>query len=281
METKYENQNPEAEQPQAAAQDAPIEAPEETVGDMMQKAPSEALKFWVIVVSALVYLAGIIYAETHAINALSKGTPEHLRKWALVGMIAAGVSAIALPLALKVWTIEAKQRIAAYAFYLVDFAFLVFNSFIDFNQTTGGQLAPWAVTYFTYVLPASPVIVAMGWALLWELDPAVKQKVLQLSLRAAMREKMARKVADAAKGANVTATVNAAADQEVQRALHELFGAPVKPATGYYVIDHDRRPSWGELARGFFGSLLERALSGNISDTRTQSAPLASDEPKP
>lgn len=269
---------PEAEQPQEAA---PMEPPEETVGDMMQKAPSEALKFWVIVISALVYLAGIVYAETHAINALSKGTPENLRMWALVGMIAAGVSAVLLPLALKVWTIEARQRIAAYAFYLLDFAFLVFNSFIDFGMNTGTELAPWAVAYFRYVLPSSPVIVAAGWALLWELDPAVKQKVLALSLRAAMREKMARKVADAAKGATVTATVNAAAEREVERALTELFGAPAKSASGYYVIEREKRAGLGELLTRFFDGWSRRGLSQVTPDTRTQSEPSNSNEPKP
>jgi hypothetical protein len=276
-----ETKDPQEETAQEAQQAAPMEPPEETVGDMMKKAPSEAVKHWVIVFSVLVYLAGIVYAETHGINALSNGTPPHLRIWALVGMIAAGVSAVLLPLALKVWTIEAKQRIAAYGFYLLDFAFLVFNSFVDFSQVSGAQLAPWAVTYYSYVLPASPVLVAIGWAILWELDPSVKQKVLQLSLRAAMREKMARKVADAAKGANVTATVNAAAEHEVERALTELFGTPAKRADNYYVIEQDRRPGWGELARGFFGSLLERALSGNTTDTRTQSAPSDSNEPQP
>jgi hypothetical protein len=96
---------------------------------------------------------------------------------------------------------------------------------------------------------------------------------LQLSLRAAMREKMARKVADAAKGANVTATVNAAAEQEVERALTELFGYPVKPAAGY-VMDTTQRPGiMGGLARNFFG-LLSSLVSRKPSDTTdTQSQP--------
>jgi hypothetical protein len=200
---------------------------------------------------------------------LQKGVAPDMRIWAGMGMIAAGISAVLFPIALKVWTIESKQRLAAYAFYALDFAFLAFNAFTDFNTNAGQQLAPWAHNYVTYILPASPVIVGAMWAILWELDPAVRQKILQLTLRAAMKEKLARKVADAAKGANVTKVVDAAAAQEVDRALFELFGA--RPADGYYVTDPDRLPRRG-LLQSFFGYLYSRAmraLSGN-SDTPSQ-----------
>jgi hypothetical protein len=246
----------------------PTEAPEETVGDIMHKSQGEGIKFWVIVVSALVYLAAIVYAEVHGLTMLQKGVAPDMRFWAGMGMIAAGISAILFPVALKVWTIEAKQRLAAYAFYALDFAFLAFNAFTDFNTNAGQQLAPWAVNYTTYILPASPVIVGAMWAILWELDPSVKQKVLQLSLRAAMKEKMARKVADAARGANVTQVVDRAAAQEVDRALFELFGA--KPAAGYYVMDREPRKG---LLQSFFGWLSSRHTSVPSESTDTQSQP--------
>ena len=89
---------------------------------------------------------------------------------------------------------------------------------------------------------------------MWELDPDVKAKILSLSLRAAMKEKLARKVADAAKGQNVTATINAAVQQEVDRALFELFGA--KPAKGYYVVEETKQRG---LLKSFFGYLYSQA----------------------
>ncbi len=272
---------PTTETAQDAQQGAPMEAPEETVGDIMQKASGEGIKFWVIVVSALIYLAGIVYAEVHGLTMLQNGVVPEMRIWATMGMIAAGLSAVLFPIALKVWTIEAKQRLAAYAFYALDFGFLAFNAFTDFNVNSGGQLAPWAINYTTYLLPASPVILSMMWAILWELDPNVKQKILALTLRAAMKEKMARKVADAAKGANVTATVNAAAEREVERALTELFGTPAKRASNYYVIEADQRPTVGGLARSFLDGWLRRAQSMIMSDMPTQSAPSDSNEPQP
>jgi hypothetical protein len=256
---------------------APMEAPEETVGDIMQKASGEGLKWLVIVVSAFVYLAGIVYAEVHGLTMLQKGVAPDMRFWAGMGMVAAGISAVLFPIALKTWTIEAKHRLTATLFYVADFAFLAFNAFTDFNTNSGQQLAPWAQTYVTYILPASPVIVAAMWAILWELDPGVRQKILQLTLRAAMKEKMARKVADAAKGENVTAVVNAAAAQEVDRAMWELFG--VRPAAGYYVKDSQvQRDS---LAARFFGYLSKRVQSALSLGTPSQSNPSPSDEQEP
>jgi hypothetical protein len=220
-----------------------------------------------------------VYAEVHGLTMLQKGVAPEMRFWAGAGMIAAGVSAVLFPIALKSWAIEAKHRIVTTAFYVLDFAFLAFNAFTDFNTNAGGTLAPWAVTYVTYILPASPVIVAAMWAILWELDPNVKQKVLALTLRMAMREKMARKVADAARGQNVTAVVNAAAEREVERALTELFGQPVRPVAGY-VMNEAERPTIGGMAASFFGSLLKRAQSALLPAMPSQSQDLGlSDSP--
>jgi hypothetical protein len=250
----------------------PTDPPEETVGDIMNKMSGEGLKWLVIIGGALVYLTAVIYAEVHGLTALQKGVTAEMRIWAAAGMVAAGVSAVLFPIALKVWAIEAKHRLAAIIFYVLDFGFLMFNSFTDFNIQQIHTMAPWAQAYVTYVLPASPVIVGAMWAILFQLDPDVRQKILQLTLRAAMKEKLARKVADAAKGASVTATVTAAAEQEVQRALTELFGTPARPASGYYVIDEPKR---GGLLQGFFGSLsqLVRQISSIGMPSQPQDSP--------
>ena len=276
METNDETkQETEAEETKAVepAQE-PTQAPtyqpaEETVGDIMKKSSGEGLKFWMIAISALVYLAGIVYAEVHGLTMLQKGVARDMRIWAQLGMIAAGMTAVVMPVTLKVWTIEAKQRLFAYFFYALDFAFLIFNAFTDFNTNTGQQLAPWAQSYVTYILPASPIIVAAMWALVWELDPSVRKKVLLLSLRAAMEEKLAHEVANAAKGANVTAVINAAAAHEVDRTLSDLFGTPAQG--GYYAIDGNALPR-RTAAQSFFDglfSLARRALS-SVMDTPSQ-----------
>lgn len=254
-----EQTNATTEEPKAIG-----DPPDETVGDVLQKASGEGWKWFVIVLSAVVYLTAIVYAEVHGLTMLQKGVEPDMRFWAGMGMIAAGISAVLFPIALKVWTIEAKHRIVATLFYVADFGFLAFNAFTDFNTNAGQQLAPWAQNYVTYILPASPVIVGAMWAILWELDPAVRDKVFRLSLRMAMKQVLTRKVSDAAKGASVNAAVNAAAQREVDRALYELFGA--RPANGYYVVDQNEAPGRRGLLQSFFGwlsTLKQYASSGN------------------
>lgn len=260
----------ETKTPEELTDPRPIgDPPEQTVGDVLQQASGEGWKWLVIVASAAVYLTAIVYAEVHGLTMLQKGVAPDMRFWAGAGMVAAGVSAVLFPIALKVWTIEAKHRITATLFYIADFAFLAFNAFTDFNTNAGQALAPWAQTYVTYILPASPVIVGAMWAILWELDPAVKDKVFRLSLRMAMKQVLTRKVSEAAKGTQVSAAVNAAAQREVDRALYELFGA--RPADGYYVVTD--APPRRTLLQSFFDGLsstIQRVLSEN---TRTQSQP--------
>lgn len=274
MNTENEKEIVEPENTQEVTQ----EPPEETVGDIMQKAEGEGLKWLVIVISAAVYVAGIVYAEVHGLTILRNGVAPDMRFWAGMGMVAAGISAVLFPIALKVWCIEAKHRIAATLFYVLDFAFLAFNAFTDFNTNAGQPLVPWAQSYVTYVLPASPVVVAAMWAVLWELDPNVREKILKLSLRAAMKELMTRRVADAAKGQNVTKAVNEAAQKEVDRALWELFGA--RPAEGYYVMDEE--PKRGGLMQSFFGFLSSRAQQAlsSVTGGLSQESPSEEEEPK-
>jgi hypothetical protein len=270
-EPEVKPQEPEVQPPTQA------EPPEETVGDIMKKSGDEGVKFWLIIISALVYLSGIVYAEVHGLNQLRNGVAADLRMWATLGIVAAGVTAVILPLVLKYWTFESKQRIAAFMFYLLDFGFLAFNSFTDFNINNGAALLPWAQAYVSYVLPASPIIVAACWSIVWMLDPDVQQKILAGTLRAAMKQKLAHKVADAAKGANVTARVSAAAEREVERALTELFGAQV---TGY-VMNADELPARRGLLSSFFGSLYSWAQRGLSSTMPTQSQPPESDKTNP
>lgn len=252
--------------------------PEETVGEIMQKMSGEGLKYVVIVGFAIAYVAGIVYAEVHGLTMLQKGVVPDMRIWATLGMVAAGLCALLFPIALKVWAIEARHRITAIIFYVIDFAFLSFNAITDFNTQQGQTLVPWAHAYVTYILPSSPIILAGMITILFSLDPAVREKIMLATLRAAMKEKMARKVADAAKGANVTATVNAAAEREVDRALSELFGHPV--TRGYILNTDESNPGRLEgLAGSFFGWLSRLVQSDYSPVTPSRSQESSLDEP--
>lgn len=196
----------------------------QSAGDIMAEGAQRALKKIVILLGILVYLSGIVYAEVHGLNVLSKGVNPDFLMWAYVGMVALGVTAIALPLALHVWCFEAMHRIAALVFYVADIALLGINSFVDFGVNTGETLPQWAQLYADFVMPATPVIAAVGWSILFLLDPATKALIMGHTLRASIREALSQRIITAAKSENVTEVVNNAARLEVDKSLSDLFG---------------------------------------------------------
>jgi hypothetical protein len=209
--------------------------PTQTAGDIMAEGAQRALKKIVIFLGILVYLAGIVYAEVHGLSILSKGVNPDFLMWAYIGMVALGVTAVALPLALHVWCFEAMHRIAAFVFYAVDIALLGINSFVDFGVNTGEALPQWAQLYADFVMPATPVIAAVGWSILFLLDPATKALIMGHTLRASIREALSQRIITAARGENVSEAVNNAARLEVDRSLSDLFGqsAVVTPPRKY------------------------------------------------
>lgn len=196
----------------------------QTVGDIMKESTQKAIRTLVILAGVAVYVAGVVYAEVHGFSILSKGVASDFLMWAYVGMVALGITAIALPLALHVWTFGAMHRIAAFIFYALDIGLLGFNSFVDFGVNTGETLPQWAQMYKDYLMPATPVVAALGWSILFLLDPATKALIQKHTLRASIRESLSQQIIQAAKSSNVTGRVNAAARLEVDDALTSLFG---------------------------------------------------------
>lgn len=200
----------------------------QSVGDIMQDAKLEVWKRLVMLAGVLVYIAGVVYAEVHGWTLLSNGVSPDMQIWAGLGMVALGITALALPLALHAWTFDATHRMAAIAFYVVDIALLGLNSFVDFSVNEGQVLAGWAQMYFQYILPATPVIAAVGWGLLFLLDPAQKMLQIQQELKAAMQASLAQQIVEAAKSSAVAAEVNEAARKAVSKVSKDLFGVALK-----------------------------------------------------
>lgn len=238
---------------------------EETIGDIMKEATRRGIVKAVVTGSVIVYLGMVVYAEAHGINLLTKGVAPDFLIWAYMGMIALGLTAILLPLALHFWTHEFTHKLAAFLFYALDLTLLFVNSFTDYGGNTGQQLASWAQLYKDYVMPATPVIAGMGWAVLWLLDPSSRALAQRLTLRTAIMQKKSDQVMKAASDPRFNAIVDAAAQQEVEDTLAEFFGRPVVG----YVMNAEPQPQRRTAAQSFFDglfSLARRALS-SVMDT--------------
>ena len=131
----------------------------------------------------------------------------------------------------------------------------------------GQQLVQWAQFYKDYIVPMTPVIAALMATVLLLLDPHVKALVMRKALRAAMMQKQADLIMKAANNQAVNETINAAATQEVESTLSELFGRKV---TKGYVMNE--APAHRSILKSFFGWLSSRAsqVLSDITDTSSQ-----------
>lgn len=158
-----------------------------TVSDVMNE-DKQTIKGLLILLSVVVYASAIIYAEVHGFSMLSKGVNADYLVFAMVGMIALGITAFALPAGLIFWFYGANQRLAALLFYVLDFGLLCANAAIDFAIQADGALPSWGMIYLSWVLPITPVITGVGWAIIWHFDPSVDEKVYVNRIKAAARK---------------------------------------------------------------------------------------------
>lgn len=196
-----------------------------SVGNEMNEGRMKAIKGFLLFASILVYLAGIMYAEVHGFSLLSKGINPDLMMWAIIGMFALGITAIALPAGLHFWFHAPQQKLFAYGFYLLDLTLLFFNAVANNAWTRGTDMPFWLSLYMIYVVPATPVICALGWSIIWILDPSSKERSMIESLRASARETLARKVAIAANNADINKQVDAAAQAMAASIISQTLGA--------------------------------------------------------
>lgn len=188
----------------------------ENIGGVMQQGRNQAVKVLVSLAGVVVYVAGVVYAEVHGYSLLTKGIDPDMLIWAVIGIFALGITALALPLGLHFKFHAELERIAAFAFYAVDLSLMIGNAVIDYGLRTGNILPAWADLYRTWVIPTTPIIVALGWSLLWLLDPGQRELAMVEKLRASTREVLANRIAEQAKSASVEAEVDAAASQMVR-----------------------------------------------------------------
>lgn len=198
-------------------------------GNYMQTGKDQAVQSLVSFCGVLVYVAGVVYAEVHGYALLIRGVDPQFVLWSTVGIVGLGISALFLPLGLHYSFHAPLQRIAAFCFYGVDLGLLVFNALVDyaFKTGTGEALPGWLLAYMEYVLPATPIIAAIGWSLLALLDPGQKQRGMIEMLRASTREALASRIAEQAKAVDISAEVDRAAAQMVRDIVGVTLGASV------------------------------------------------------
>ena len=167
------------------------------VEDIFEEGRQNSIKFYVLLVGALVYLGAVVYCEIHNISLLLRGVAKGGEPLAMIGMVCLGATAIMLPLAIHFWTHEAVHKTAAFLFYLIDFGLIIMNVVVDYNNNSANQALPdWVKIYVAWITPIGPVLCAVGWSILWLLDPVQKERAEQARIGSEARKQKARMAAD-------------------------------------------------------------------------------------
>lgn len=200
-----------------------------TIGDELEQGHSKAIKTIVAFGGQIVYITAIIYAEVHGYSLLKIGIDPQLLMWAIIGMFALGITALLLPFGLKHWFTDKIQRFVGFGFYGLDAGLLFFNAIADYARNTDGSMPGWLGTYMLYIVPATPIIVGLGWSILTLIDPEVKERIMVETLRTTTKAALATKIAQAAKSKNVDDRVAIAAEELVDRIVSQTLGLPSYP----------------------------------------------------
>lgn len=195
-----------------------------SVGATMQDQKNRALKTLAITAGVFVYVGMLAYSAVHNLSLLTRGIKPEMVIWAALGVIALELSAAALPVALHWWTHSPMQRLAAFAFYGLDVALILLNVILDFALTSGAIMPAWLSTYLFYAVPVTPVISGLGWSVLFLLDPSQRERAMTETLRASTRETLAGRIAQAAKAADISESVEAAANELARQIVADTLG---------------------------------------------------------
>jgi len=102
-----------------------------SIGTLMQESQHRAIKVIAYALGLLVYLGGILYAESRAYSLFTKTIDAELLPVALIGIVALGLTAIAAPLAHHFGTSPGVQRIFLDVFYAFDIFAMGANAVLD------------------------------------------------------------------------------------------------------------------------------------------------------
>lgn len=131
----------------------------------------EGIKSVAFLLSALVYLLVILYAEYHFFHLVTEFVPAGME---IVGVIAVGASfltAVGLPLAIHYWFRSGHQLIGGWIFYGIHFVVVFANLILDSALTSAGNAPPFITdVYAVFVLPGYIGFYALAWSILWFVD---------------------------------------------------------------------------------------------------------------
>ena len=191
-----------------------------TVGRIMERNKRDAIKAMSVFMAFVLYGAVLIYTGVHNFNLISRTVPPDQQLFAITALLCLEGAAVFLPMAIHFWFAPGTQRAVGYVLYATNFTIVIMNTIVDAITNRQATIPDWLSIYATFILPATPVVIGVGIAFIFLLDPSKKVHDAEMAVKAAQTDAMAVSMAAEADSPEVNRRVRVDARSRV----HGLIG---------------------------------------------------------
>lgn len=199
-----------------------------TLGDLMRSQRRDAVKAAAIFMAVALYGAVLLYTGVHNFNLMSRTVAPDQQLFAITALLCLEGAAIFLPLAIHFWLAPGPQRLVGYVLYAANFTIVVLNTILDAMTHRAESLPDWLNLYATFIVPATPVLIGIGIAFIFILDPSRKIHDARAAAESASMDAMALHMREAASRDEVNEAIRMAALKDMQEATGRVVGVRPK-----------------------------------------------------
>ncbi len=199
-----------------------------TLGDLMRSQRRDAVKAAAIFMAVVLYGATLLYTGVHNFNLISRTVAPDQQLFAITALLCLEGAAIFLPLAIHFWLAPGPQRLVGYLLYAANFTIVVLNTILDAMTNRAEAMPDWLHLYATFIVPATPVLIGVGIAFMFILDPSRKIHDARAAAEAASVDAMALHMREAANRPDVNEAIRMAALKDMQEATGRVVGVRPK-----------------------------------------------------
>jgi hypothetical protein len=198
-----------------------------TLGELMRSQKRDAVRAASMFMAIVLYAAVLIYTGVHNFNLMTRTVPADQQLFAVTALLCLEGAAIFLPLAIHFWLAPGPQRMVGYVLYAANFTVVIINTILDAMTNRATTIPDWLRLYATFILPATPIMIGVGIAFIFLLDPSKKIHDARAAAQAASMDALAIHMREAANRPDVNEAIQAAAVKDMQDATIRVTGATI------------------------------------------------------
>jgi hypothetical protein len=199
-----------------------------TMGELMRSQRRDAVRAAAMFMAIVLYGAVLVYTGVHNFNLLSRTVTDDQQLFAVMALLCLEGAAVFLPLAIHFWLAPGPQRMVGYLLYGINFAIIILNTVLDALTNRSEVMPEWLRLYGMFILPATPIVIGVGVAFIFLLDPSKKIHDARAAAEAASMDAMAIHMREAANRPDVNEAIHIAAVKDMQAATVRATGVKVR-----------------------------------------------------